>query len=138
MACDALFRAGYQTPSGTNDVVQRSGDDRRLKGSWDTQGRDAGAPGPCLCSSGTNERWELLVCCDDTALATWGVSSFPSLTTQLYQVVNGNLTKIGADWNLAHLSTPKTLTKFLTTSMAMIPAVHNQLIMSVTAEESRE
>ena len=65
-------------------------------------------------------------------LKTWGVSSIPAKTTQLYQVVNGNLTKIGPDWTSTPsvMNDPQTLHQFLTTAMTAIPADRNQLILS--------
>jgi hypothetical protein len=66
------------------------------------------------------------------AEALWGVPTIPGDTTQLYQIVNGKIKQIGEDWTYItdqNLSDYRTLHKFLNTSMDMIPADRNQLIV---------
>jgi hypothetical protein len=66
-------------------------------------------------------------------LATWGVASLPAHRTQLYQIVEGKLKKVGPDWVSAtdlNLSDYNTLHKFINKSMTIIPAERNQLIIA--------
>jgi hypothetical protein len=63
----------------------------------------------------------------------WGIPSLDANLTQLYQIVDGKLKKVGPtwfSWEDSFLSNYTTLHKFLNTSMTMIPADRNQLIIS--------
>ena len=51
-------------------------------------------------------------------------------TTALYEIANGTMRQVGSLWPTDNLFDPATLHKFLTTSMAMVPANHTQLIIA--------
>jgi hypothetical protein len=53
----------------------------------------------------------------------------PIGTNALYKVANGTITRVGNIWPETNIFDPATLQKFLTTSMGMVPADRNQLIL---------
>jgi len=59
-----------------------------------------------------------------------GVRTFPANNAQLYQVVNGNLSQIGADWGPSNLSSEAVLERFVRESVSRIPSEHTHLIIS--------
>jgi len=54
----------------------------------------------------------------------------PSNTIVLYKVANGTIAKVGSTWPQTNIKDPATLNKFLVTSMDMIPAERNQLVLA--------
>ena len=59
-----------------------------------------------------------------------GTTQQPSDTIRLYRIANGTISQVGANWPETAANNPNTLNKFLSTSMALIPADRNQLIIS--------
>jgi len=54
----------------------------------------------------------------------------PGGTIALYKIANGTITRVGGVWSETNIFDPATLHKFLVTSMAMVPADRNQLILA--------
>ncbi len=59
-----------------------------------------------------------------------GTTQQPSDTIRLYRVANGTISQVGANWPETAANNPNTLTKFIDTSMVLVPADRNQLIIS--------
>jgi len=62
-------------------------------------------------------------------MALGGVT-LPANNAQLYQVLKGNLSKIGADWGASNLSSKDVLERFLKESMKRFPSKHTHLIIA--------